>query len=260
MVLSCLLFLCVTACCFVRTARAGVLEDSSLDLTVTYGEYIWRGFDLLPNDDPAFQPDLYLTLGNTGLYFGAWANFATDKRWEIWDEWDFYFGYTFSVGGDGRLSTELDLGYIYFHFPEQDSDVDSQEVSLGFRFPGLFRESPLSIVPYATVYYSFAAHENETDQEGWWFKLGADFDIPVRLPGGEPDQALNCYLESFLNDGGASSQVDPGWSHTAIGVETTYTVFGIGVTPSFNYQWTWEDTVNEEDEFWFLLKLSRTLF
>ena len=63
-------------------------------------------------------------------------------------------------------------------------------------------------------------------------------------------------METFHNDGGQGFQVDSGWSHLATGLSTTFEYKGIGFTPEINYQSSWEDTVNDEDEFWFTFGVS----
>jgi len=79
--------------------------------------------------------------------------------------------------------------------------------------------------------------------------------MPAALPD-QKKQSLKIYVETYHNDGAQGLNVDPGWSHLATGMSTTFKILGFDFTPAINYQWTWEDTVNEENEFWFMFGIS----
>lgn len=242
---------------FLQKTYAAWMEDFPVDIKVSYTEYIWRGFDLLPDDDMAVQADFYFDLGGTGLYVGAWCSYATDSIWDEWDEWDFYGGYNITLFENDPFAMNIDIGYTYFHFPEQNKDVDSQEISLALKLPGLIPLGSSELTPYATIYYSFAAHDHaaDKDQKLTWYKIGLDFSTPLELT---EKQTLDLYLETFANDGSGAFNVASGFSHIATGMSTTFDLAGFRLTPALNYQWTLEDLVNDEDEFWASLSASIT--
>ncbi len=233
--------------------NADIISDSSLDISTTYVQnYMWRGFDLLPNNDPAIQPDVYFSLGNTGVYLGIWGSFAPDSKWDIWDEWDFYGGYNFTVAENSKYELNIDAGYTYFHFPNQNKDIDSQQISLAFQLTNLLEIFSNKLEPYLTMYYGFAAHSHADDskQEAFWVKLGAAYSVPVK------EQDVNFYLETYYNDGAGTAEVESGISHIACGIDTVFQIAKLSIQPRLNYQWTLEDTVNDEDEVWVEVKAS----
>ena len=42
--------------------------------------YVWRGFDLLPDNHPAIQPSLTIDLGESGFSLNVWSSFALAQR------------------------------------------------------------------------------------------------------------------------------------------------------------------------------------
>ena len=48
-----------------------------------------------------------------------------------------------------------------------------------------------------------------------------------------------------------------GWSHATAHLSATFNLGGFKLTPSVNYQWSFEDTVNTENDFWAVLSLAR---
>jgi len=240
------------------TINAGVSDIATMELKTSFVQnYMWRGFDLLPDNDGAFQPDLYVELKNSGVYFGTWGSFGFDSMWDIWDEWDYYLGAFRSFNKESDWAVDMDFCYTYFDFPNQNRYTDTQEVAFGFKLPSLLAINEIKIKPFTTVYYSFPAHENEADQEGYWLKVGMDASMAVS---GFNSENMNFLVESFLNDGGAGFQVDPGWSHIRAMYAIAFNIGGFKIKPSVNYQWSLEDTVNTEDEFWAEVSFSKTLF
>jgi hypothetical protein len=226
----------------------------SFSAKMTFAQkYIWRGIDF-QDDDPAIQPEVVLDFGGSGAYLGLWGNYALDAAWHKWDEIDIFTGYYFSLW-EGRLSElNVDLSYTYFYFPRQDSDENSHEVALALRLPSLFHATEtICLVPYTTFYYGWSPKGFNT----FWNKLGIDCTIPVyALLPSQKEQFLNVYLETFYNDGYKPFETKSGFGHIAVGLHTTFEWHGINMTPNINYQWTLEDTINREDEFWYTFTLS----
>jgi len=242
---------------FFASATAFGGEIISLDTKVSYvSKYMWRGFDVL-DGDPAVQPEMTLGFGDTGIYMGVWASYALRSRseWEIWDEWDYYAGYSFGLLKGTSIELGIDMNYTYFHYPEQNKYVDSQEVALAFKMPALLAVEETKFIPYGGIYRSFEAHHSDLQQRAWWVKLGMEVKtlLPVRK-----DQELTMYAETFHNDGAATMETDSGFSHIATGAKTSFDIAGFSLTPGINYQWTLEETVNPENEFWFTISIGRS--
>jgi hypothetical protein len=107
------------------------------------------------------------------------------------------------------------------------------------------------------VVYGWPAHSGGPE-EGWFHIAGLTYDIPFPplLPDQE-EQALSISADLTYNDGVFDS--DSGFSHATTGVSTNFEWRRFTLSPSVNYQWSFEDSVNEEDEFWVGVSLSYSL-
>ena len=86
-------------------------------------DYIWRG--MTQSDGPAIQGGFDFA-AESGFYAGLWGsnvNFNDGAGSEL----DYYFGYGFSVGDLG-----IDIGYVAFDYPKNQTGLDFEEIVLGF--------------------------------------------------------------------------------------------------------------------------------
>jgi len=63
-----------------------------------YSRYIWRGFDLNPQNKRVFQPSLTFPVGNRGFSVNLWGSFSLADR--DLDELDLTLSWRFSAGED----------------------------------------------------------------------------------------------------------------------------------------------------------------
>ena len=96
---------------------------ASVSANVSFtSDYIWRG--MTQSDGPAIQGGFdYASDG--GFYAGIWGsnvNFNDGAGSEL----DYYFGYGFDMGSVG-----VDVGYLAYDYPENDSDLDFEEMYVG---------------------------------------------------------------------------------------------------------------------------------
>jgi uncharacterized protein (TIGR02001 family) len=86
-------------------------------------DYVWRG--MTQSDGPAIQGGFDFE-AESGFYAGIWGsnvNFNDGAGSEL----DYYFGYGFSVGYVG-----IDIGYVAFDYPKNQTGLDFEEIVLGF--------------------------------------------------------------------------------------------------------------------------------
>ena len=86
-------------------------------------DYVWRG--MTQSDGPAIQGGFDFE-AESGFYAGIWGsnvNFNDGAGSEL----DYYFGYGFSVGDLG-----IDIGYVAFDYPKNQTGLDFEEIVLGF--------------------------------------------------------------------------------------------------------------------------------
>mgnify|MGYP001310130295 FL=1 len=114
-------------------------------------DYVWRG--MTQSDGPAIQGGFdYEAEG--GFYAGIWGsnvNFNDGAGSEL----DYYFGYGFEVNGIG-----VDLGYVAFDYPENNTGLDFEEVVLGLSMGDLgltFALGQDGAPDYTEVSYAFGA-------------------------------------------------------------------------------------------------------
>ena len=111
------LFFCVST--FVITL-SGILyaQGGEVSYSVDYAsKYIWRGWDLTPNNKPAVQPGVSYSKGS--MEYGYWSSFAVSNRNELssLDEFDVYFSYSGSFNG----TTEYSVGLTYYSWLNADN-------------------------------------------------------------------------------------------------------------------------------------------
>lgn len=236
-------------------------KELVITLDATYAtQYIWHGYDLLKDDTGAWQPSI--TLSWMGFYLGVWGSWADESGYVDSDELDYFIGYEHRFLGEKRYALDMSVGYTYLDFPRSDSVsgydgiADAQEVALSVSMPNLLPLGPSSLVPSYVAYFEWDGIQNSDDlDEGWIHKIGLDYDIffPALITDQE-EQALSLSWEIKYNEGILGS--DPDWSHTTFGLSTSFEWWGFSFTPSINYQLSFEDTVNKEDELYASFSLS----
>ena len=96
---------------------------ASVSANVSFAsDYIWRG--MTQTDGPAMSGGFDYE-AESGFYagiLGSNVNFNDGAGSEL----DYYFGYGFEVNGIG-----VDLGYVAFDYPENNTGLDFEEVVLG---------------------------------------------------------------------------------------------------------------------------------
>ena len=234
------------------------LREETLEVNIdsTYvTKYISQGYDSLDDDEGAWQPSVEFYW--RGFTVGIWGSWAVHSGYVNYDELNFYVGYEHAFFEENWYALESWGLYTYIDFPHSDSKpgfdeiADEQEIAWGLSLPNLLPIGPASLVPSYSAYYSFAGKDadDEDIDNGWFQVLGLSYDLPFRplLPEQE-EQFLSLEWDLTYNDGVYGS--DSNWSHSTIRVSTTFEWKGFYFTPAANYQWSFEDTVNDEDEFY----------
>ncbi len=226
-------------------------EDLSATLDFTYGSrYMWHGFDVF-DDHGSFQPSLTLQYQN--LYVGIWAALPDSSGFEEVTELDYYLGYDHSFFEENRYAMEVSLLYTYFDFPNDSSDVEAQEIAFGVSFPQLIPIGPSFLVPGYMAYFNAEGFSsNNLTDEGWFHDFGLSYSYPLpEIPVTQEEQSLDLEWVTTYNDGAFGT--DAGFSHTTVSVSTTWEWRTLYFSPLLAYQWSFEDTVNDEDEFYALI-------
>lgn len=208
-------------------ACASQAEEHKVDITagLSYmSSYIWRGFDMLPDNEDALDAQFGFTLGDSGHSLNISSVYALDDTSDI-DEHRITWDYTRPVSP----SLDICYGINYFSYPQVN--VETAEVYAGAAWP------PVALHPTLKVYADYR------DGEGYYVTAGVSHSAPAG------NQHLRLALSAGYSDG--YRNVHPGVTDIVISLDSTFDVGTVYVTPSLNYTITPEDTVNTDDgEFW----------
>ena len=123
---------------------------AAVSANVTFAsDYVWRG--MTQSDGPAIQGGFDFE-AESGFYAGIWGsnvNFNDGAGSEL----DYYAGYGFSVGDVG-----VDIGYIAFDYPENQTGLDFEEIYSGLSFGDLgllFASGQDGMPDYTEASYAF---------------------------------------------------------------------------------------------------------
>jgi len=237
-------------------AAADEIEEDKIGIEVEGGyvtKYLWKGYDLLDNNG-AWQTGI--TIDYKGFYAGVWGSWADKRGFVAQDEFDYYAGYERSILEEDRYALDTYIQYTYFDFPKSDSVpgddgvTDGQELALGFSMPNLFPLGPSFLIPSYEGDFEWVGIQPAEDADNGWihtFGLSYDIPVPVLIPEQE-DQSLSLSWSLSYNDGVFGSNSD--WSHSTAALSTVSEWKGISFTPIIYYQWSFEETVNEDNEFY----------
>ncbi len=105
---------------------AAVAQAVEVSANVTMAtDYVFRGISQT-NEKGAIQGGFDVDFGN-GFYVGTWASNVDFDGFEATTETDFYVGYAFDLSED----VNLDLSYVYFMYPGDESALNYQEFVVG---------------------------------------------------------------------------------------------------------------------------------
>jgi hypothetical protein len=207
----------------------------SFQVDVT-SRFIWRGFDLLPDNNSALQPSLTFDLGDSGFSLNIWASFALTDRdiYKYWDEIDLTL--TYALKTPEALSLVLgftNYGYWFArNFEFKDNTTQEFFVELGFP------KVPLS--PTLTAFYDINLGD------GLYVQLTGGHAVPLGGLTLDLAAALGYNAGMFLPEG-----ADTGFSDLTIGASLPIKLGGLTLSPFVNYTFVFLDAVNDDNELWF---------
>jgi len=199
--------------------------------------FIWRGFDLLPDNNSALQPSLTYDFGDSGFSLNVFASFALTDRdiYKYADEIDLTL--TYALKTSETLS--LVLGFTNYgrwfarDFKFEDNTIQEFFIELGFP------KVPLS--PTLTAFYDINLGD------GLYVQLTGGHSLPIG-GGLSLDLAATLgYNAGFCLPEGA----DTGFSDLTIGAALPIKLGSLTLSPFVNYTFVFLDAVNEDNELWF---------
>jgi len=245
-------------------STAGLAQAQEDELGVTLGaqymsRYIWRGFDIYPDNHSTVRPFVDIDFYGTGFGLNVLnARSIGGGRVDL-EKINYTLYYRNKLLEGETYATNYKVGWVYYNYPDMPSkNADLQEVFASLSWPEI---CPEGIVPKYTIVRMWPAESKANDRNngGWWhiFGLGYDLAVSALMPE-TPEQILHLSVETAYNDsvyrGGKT--VDHDWSHAVFGLSTDLDLGNnLIFTPGFYYQSSWDDSVNPSDEYWLGLSL-----
>jgi uncharacterized protein (TIGR02001 family) len=200
-------------------------------------QYIWRGFDLNPNEKPVFQPFLEYEIGESGFSLNLWMSFSfVDKEL---NETDLTIAYTRKLSEKFSFQAGL-IHYGWYFAPNfRFADDTSHEI---YARVGM---QEIALQPAITIYYDF------TNGNGFYVSLetGYFFEL-IRSLETSVSASLGYNGGQWLAEG-----TDPGFSDLNLGLSLAYRWNELQIIPFANYTFVLLDAIGKEDHFWFGISL-----
>jgi hypothetical protein len=228
-------------------------------------QYIWRGFNVYGGDSAAHVL-ADLALWDTGFGISVVGHQNLSESIGDLQRWDGMAYYQNVLFAGEPLATNFRLGYVYYWYTKanQGRTQDLMEGQLILSWPNLLPIKGLQ--PSYAFAYMWPGMKNDWAESanpsfgknctGMFQILMLDyaFTVPAVIPAMD-DQVIKLHSELVYN-GGLSplgGYVNSGLSDAVVGASTDF-AFGarrnIVLTPAVYYQFSLEDSVNPDNEFW----------
>jgi len=194
--------------------------------------YIWRGFDLNPDQQPVLQPSIDMEFGESGLSLNLWMSFSFANK-EL-NETDLTLTYTQKIGEEFSLQSGLVHYAWYFvpHFKFQDDT--SHEIFAALVMPEVLFQ------PALTLFYDF------TNGDGIYILMESEYSFkPIRDVETSIHASLGYNGGQWLPEG-----TDQGFSDLNIGASFSYDLNAFQILPFANYTFVLLDAIGKKNHFW----------
>jgi len=196
--------------------------------------YVWRGFDLLPDDHAAIQPSLTIDLGESGFSLNLWSSFALAQRgmFKYSDEIDVTLSYDFKMPEGWELSAGL-IHYGYWFAEDFNfKDATSREVY------ATVAGTDLLLSPTLSVYYDFNLGS------GLYVTLGGSHEFKL-------NERASMEMGGLIGFNSRQYIDKTGLSNVDLYIKAPLVLGRVTLTPSLNVMLPLMDEVNEDTEVWF---------
>lgn len=230
-------------------------QEVEITLTQSYASrFISEGQDGFPDDGPIWETTLDIAfpqvLYGSDLCFSAWWGYPLKSGNVAAEEVD----YSVAIAREIKEILNISGGYNYFDFPRANNNSDLNE------FWGLLQLERLPFLPIPVSAALYAEYEfkatREGPENGWYYfwGLGTKLLLP-RCKIFQEAQNLSLDVTNWGTDGVGGLKPSSLYA-TECSVATSYSFAGFSITPSFNYLFSYEDTINDEDEAWVRIEVS----
>jgi len=229
------------------------------DVTVA-SKYIVHGWNL-GGDSWSFQPALTLRTMVPGVEVQFWAALPFDRDYRAQDEIDFIVHYRRDLFPEENWVTSFHAFADYWIYPHQTNDETGRQFrgikyKAGVSMPHLLPLFGAYLVPEYNYYYWQAVDTDAFEEDGA-HELFLRYGLPLgKFMPAQEGQTLSLGTSVTYHQGAFGNE--SGFSHCTAHAATSMHFGPVTFTPAVNYQWSFEDTINEDDEFWASVSLSTT--
>jgi hypothetical protein len=228
-------------------------------------QYVWRGFDMSKGDSVV---DVFanVNLFDTGFGISAVGYQGISEAFGSLQQWNGAVFYQNGLFAGEPYATNFRIGAVYYYYPKTNYGLteDLVEGHVILAWPNLLPIKGLQpsyvfayVRPGQTNPWAEYNNPNFDENATGMFHIAMldyAFTVPAVLPGMD-EQMVRLHSELVYNTGMSpfGTEVKSGFSDAVVGASTDFT-FGanknIVLTPSLYYQFSLEETVNPDNEFW----------
>lgn len=218
----------------VSLAGAALLPGAVSGQVDLVSRYIWRGFDLLPENHPAIQPQFSVDLGRSGFSLGVWSSFALERRGEFGsaDEIDVTLSYEVPLPEEWEMTVGLNNYGYWFADGFKFRDHTSREIFVQVVRTGM----PLS--PTLSVNYDFNLGS------GLYMTLGGSHGLKL-------SERISMEIGGLIGFNSRQYIDQTGFSDIDLYARLALTLGRLTLTPSLSVMIPLLDEVNGKTEVWF---------
>lgn len=202
----------------------------ALDVEISLiSRYIWRGFDLLPQNKPVLQPSLTIDFAESGFSLNLWSSFGLAERrvYRELDEIDLTLHY------ERKISEKLYLGIGFTHygyyfarsFSLRNNTTQELYLTLGLR--------ALALAPEISLFYDFNLGD------GFYGQI--EFAETVFLR-----ESLSLEAGARLGYNGGQYGISPGFSDLTFFTALAFRGKVMTLTPFINLTWIFNHEINTD--------------
>lgn len=226
-------------------------------------QYIAHGFDL-SNGSPVGQVTLlanHVLIEN--LEVGYVYSYTFERDDKNWDETGPAIRYSRQFFAEKPYALKGFASAYYFSYPHWEVGFNKNfepigntrlralKLQTGWVMPNLFKIDSVALVPGYT-FTNWQSVKKNLLEDGSLHELAMTAVVPLECLDG---QSLSIKAAANYHTGVLG--VEEGWSHYTLQADTTFLWKGLFTKPGLNYQWSKEDTVNPDDEFWLSLSVTK---
>ena len=227
--------------------------------------YMAHGVDVGLADQEVFQFGISKPLPK-GFNFTIWSSLPIDRKFDNLDEVDILLKWSRSFFEDSRVKIvpKCYIDYWFYHGVKKTIDVDGNQIdpitlqgikaNIGFSLPNLIKFSGNSIV-LSYDYFYWSPLLEKTFSKGGIHEFKFNYLLPLQFD--NKKQIINLGTSTNYSEKNIL-QPNSGWTNLAFHLSTAITSGSWTLSPSIHYQWTWKQSINEENEFWFGFNIGKS--